>query len=66
MNLRQSDDTVTRKNKEIECLLKEKKCRNCILCLEDLKDRPADAALIQDLNDRLMVKTKRIDQLEDQ
>lgn len=46
MNLRHSDDTVTRKNKEIECLLKEKKCKNCILCLEDLKNRPADAALI--------------------
>jgi len=66
MNLRQSDDTVSRKNKEIECLLKEKKCKNCILCLEDLKDKNPDQALIQDLNDRLMLKSKRIDTLEDQ
>lgn len=39
-----------------------------MLCLEEIKDKftPADLAIIQDLNDRLMTKTKRLDLLEDQ
>ena len=47
--------------------MREKKCKNCVLCLEDLKDRNAssDLNLIQDLNDRLMAKSKRIESLED-
>ena len=46
MNMRQSEDTLARKCKEVECLVKEKKCKNCILCLEDLKDKSVDYALI--------------------
>lgn len=65
MQQRSSEDTIQRKTKEVESLMREKKCKNCVLCLEDLKDKAPDAALINDLNDRLLAKTKRIDSLED-
>lgn len=63
-----NEETIARKTKEVESLIKEKKCKNCVLCLEEIKDKftPADLAIIQDLNDRLMTKTKRLDLLEDQ
>ena len=44
--------------------MREKKCKNCILCLEDVKDLKPDI-LIKDLNERLVTKTARIAQLED-
>lgn len=34
-----NEETIARKSKEVESLMREKKCRNCILCLEDLKDK---------------------------
>lgn len=63
-----NEETIARKTKEVETLMREKKCKNCVLCLEDLKDRnpSTDYTLIQDLNDRLMIKSKRIETLEDQ
>jgi len=63
-----NEETIARKTKEVETLMREKKCKNCVLCLEDLKDRNAttDLTLVQDLNDRLMAKSKRIETLEDQ
>lgn len=61
MNLRQTEEAIARKTKEVECLSKTKNCKNCILCLEDLKDKHPDSSLISDLNDRMMTKTKRID-----
>jgi len=61
MNSKMNEEIIARKTKEVETLMKEKKCKNCVLCLEDLKDRTPNADLIQDLNERLMVKTKRID-----
>ena len=63
-----NEETIARKTKEVETLMREKKCKNCVLCLEDLKDRSAttDLTLVQDLNDRLMAKSKRIETLEDQ
>lgn len=60
------EETIARKTKEVESLVREKKCRNCILCLEDLKDKAPDAHLVQDLNDRLIIKSKKIDSLEEQ
>jgi len=66
MGQRMNEDTIARKTKEVESLLREKKCRNCILCLDDLKDKNSSSDLISDLNDRLLAKSKRIDSLEDQ
>lgn len=60
-----NEETIARKTKEVETLLREKKCKNCVLCLDDLKDRNS-SDLITDLNDRLLAKSKRIDSLEDQ
>jgi hypothetical protein len=49
----------------VDTLLKEKKCKNCILCIEDLKGGPSDA-IVKDLNDRLVTKSAKIADLEDQ
>lgn len=38
---RMNEETIARKTKEVETLMREKKCKNCVLCLEDLKDRNA-------------------------
>jgi hypothetical protein len=38
-----NEETIARKTKEVETLMREKKCKNCVLCLEDLKDRNAYA-----------------------
>ena len=59
MTQKMNEETIARKGKEVESLLKEKKCKNCILCLEDLKDKQGDL-LIKDLNDRLVIKTTKI------
>ena len=65
MGSKMSEDAIIRKSKEVESLMREKKCKNCILCLEDIKDKTGEA-LISDLNDRVFSKSKRIDQLEEQ
>ena len=62
--LRQNEEIIARKTKEVEALLKEKKCKNCILCLEDIKDKPNEYQ-IKDLNDKLIQKTSRIVNLEE-
>lgn len=40
-----NEETIARKTKEVETLMREKKCKNCVLCLEDLKDRNASSDL---------------------
>jgi hypothetical protein len=64
MTQKMNEETIARKGKEVESLLKEKKCKNCILCLEDIKDKQGDV-LIKDLNEKLVTKTSKIIQLED-
>jgi hypothetical protein len=54
MGQKMNEETIARKTKEVETLMREKKCKNCILCLEDLKDRSPSTDLVSDLNDRLM------------
>jgi len=56
---------LAKKQKEVEALLREKKCKNCILCLDDLKDK-ASEIVIKDLNERIIAKTNKIATLEDQ
>ena len=34
--------TIARKTKELETVLREKKCQNCILCVEDIKTKITD------------------------
>jgi len=31
-----NEEVIQRKTKEVESLIKEKKCKNCILCMDDL------------------------------
>jgi hypothetical protein len=60
-----NEETIARKSKEVESLLREKKCKNCILCLDDIKDRSADSSIVAELNDKLKAKSQRIDLLEE-
>ena len=39
MSQKMNEETIVRKTKEVESLMREKKCKGCILCLEDLKDK---------------------------
>jgi hypothetical protein len=57
MGQKMNEETIARKSKEVESLIKEKKCKNCILCLDDIKDRSADHAIVSELNEKLKVKS---------
>lgn len=46
MGQRMNEEALARKTKEVESLIREKKCKNCILCLDDIKDRSSDPHLI--------------------
>lgn len=46
MGQKMNEETISRKQKEVETLMREKKCKNCVLCLDDLKDRTPNADLI--------------------
>jgi hypothetical protein len=39
MGQKMNEEVIQRKTKEVESLIKEKKCKNCILCMDDLKDK---------------------------
>jgi hypothetical protein len=52
-----NEETIARKSKEVESLLREKKCKNCILCLDDIKDRSADSSIVAELSDKLKSKS---------
>jgi len=59
------EEALHRKSKEVEALQKEKKCKNCFLCLEELKDKSPDMR-VKEMNNSLIQKASRIAQLEDQ
>ena len=46
MGQRNNEETIARKTKEIESLIREKKCKNCVLCLDDLKDKGDNYQLV--------------------
>lgn len=56
-----SDEALARKTKELATVLKEKKCRDCMICVEELRGDQ----LVQQLNDRLVQKSSRVNQLEE-
>ena len=59
--------TIARKSKEMEVVLREKKCFNCVLCVDDIKHKIGDSqvATISTLNDQLVQKTCKINELEE-
>lgn len=59
-----TEEALARKVKELDALSKSKSCKNCIICLEDLRDK-SDYGLIKDLNDKLIDKSKQISTLEE-
>lgn len=62
---------IARKNKELETVLREKKCTNCILCVEDIKLKNGQAESIQlaqqitKLNEINVGKSNKINELEE-
>jgi Pyruvate/2-oxoacid:ferredoxin oxidoreductase delta subunit len=40
LNQRLTEEQLLKKKKEVEALAKEKKCKGCYVCLEDLRDKP--------------------------
>jgi len=54
------------KQKELDTVLKEKKCKNCAICLEGLNSTHQDSIdLITDLNKRLNTKQLEAEKLLD-
>ena len=55
-----TEEALARKTKELETVLKEKKCSNCILCTEDVPGRGGETgsspSILADLNGRLVKK----------
>jgi len=62
-----NEETIARKTKELESVLKEKKCVNCVLCTEDIKAKvPADHdRVLRELNESLVAKSLRVSKLEE-
>lgn len=60
---------MLRKSKQLESVLKEKKCQNCILCIEDIPGRgetgSSNRNIVNELNDRLLKNAQRINDLEE-
>lgn len=56
-----NEETIARKSKEVESLIREKKCKNCILCLDDLKEKSTDHSIVFELNEKLKNKSQRIE-----
>jgi len=42
LQLRQQEEIIVRESKNLQAVLKEKKCRDCMICEEDLKGLKGD------------------------
>lgn len=66
---RLTEETLLRKSKQLESVLKEKKCQNCILCIEDIQGRgetgSSNRNIVSELNERLIKNAQRINELEE-
>lgn len=57
MSLRLNEENLAKKQKELETILREKKCKNCVICLEGMNLKFSDSFdLISDLNKQIMAK----------
>jgi hypothetical protein len=69
MSSRFTEETLLRKSKQRDSVLKEKKCQNCILCIEDIPGRgetgSSNRNIFSELNDRLIKNAQRINELEE-
>ena len=70
VNSKVDQQTIARKTKELETVLREKKCSNCILCVEDVRlkcqqDSAQMTAQISLLNDNLVAKALKVSELEE-
>lgn len=66
------EQALARKTKELETVLREKKCINCVLCVEDVKlkanssvDMAQLTAQISLINDTLITKARKVSDLEE-
>ena len=70
VNSKVDQQTIARKTKELETVLREKKCSSCILCVEDVRlkcqqDSAQMTAQISLLNDNLVAKALKVSELEE-
>ena len=62
-----NEEKITKHRKELETVLKDKKCKNCPICLEGMNHSFKDQIdLITDLNKKLMEKSNDNDNLLEQ
>lgn len=58
------EEKLAKKQKELETILKDKKCKNCPICLEGMNTNFTDSIdLITDLNKKLMLQSQENDKL---
>ena len=64
-----TEESLLKKSKQLESVLKEKKCSNCILCIEDVAGRgetgSSNRNIVNELNDKLIKNTQRISEIEE-
>jgi ribosomal silencing factor RsfS len=60
----QAEESLARAKKELATVLKEKKCRDCLVCCEGLAGQKGEA-LIKELNERLFAKSTQANHLEE-
>jgi hypothetical protein len=61
-----NEEKITKHRKELETILKDKKCKNCPICLEGMNTQFKDQIeLITDLNKKLNEKAIENDRLLD-
>jgi len=64
MTIRFNEEKIAKKSKELETILKEKKCKNCPICLEGMNLNFNDQIdLITSLNGQVMAKSNENDSL---
>lgn len=67
MAVRFNEEKLAKKHKELETILKDKKCKNCPICLEGMNLNFHDQIdLITELNKNLLAKSQENEDLTDQ
>jgi hypothetical protein len=67
MSIRFNEEKLAKKQKELETILKDKKCKNCPICLEGMNINFSDQIdLITELNKNLLSKSQENENLLEQ
>ena len=67
MSIQMNDDRYAKKCKELEVILKDKKCRNCPICMEGMNLEFKDQIdLITDLNKKIFEQSQANEKLHNE